>query len=167
MSPTEIAITISILSITIAAVSLGWNIYRDVILKPRVKISVHQITLAQEGNPRRPKYVRIRATNFGPGVTTLSMVEMKNSSWWKRILRQEEFAEVIYDYTNPLSGKLPQKLGVGEQLNLLFPYDKDCLLQNGWSHVGIMEYFGKVHWARCDEVTKANEKWRMDFGKET
>ena len=164
MTIAEIAIIISLFSITIAAASLGWNIYRDVILKPRVKISVQQITLAQEGNPHRPKYVSIRATNFGPGVTTLGMVEMKNSSWWKKIFRQEAFAEVIYDYKNPLSGKLPHKLEVGEQLNLLFPYDKDCLLREGWSHIGIMDNFSKLHWAPCDEVAKANERWKKDFG---
>jgi hypothetical protein len=115
MTIAEIAITISLFSITIAAASLGWNIYREVILKPRIKISVQQITLAQEGNPHSPNYVSIRATNFGPGVTTLSMTLLKHSSWWKKLFRKEKFAALIYDYTNPLSDSLPKKIEVGEQ----------------------------------------------------
>ncbi len=34
-----VAIFISVFSILIAAFSLGWNIYRDVILKPKVKVA--------------------------------------------------------------------------------------------------------------------------------
>ena len=166
MSIEQLAIIISLFSIVLAALSLGWNIYRDIILKPRVKVAVAApITLVQEGNPHSPKYLSIRATNFGPGVTTLSMVYMKKSSWWKRIFKKEDIAVVIHDYNNPLSGQLPHKLEAGEQLCLLFQYDKDCFLREGGSHIGIMDYYSKVHWAPCNEVAKANEQWKGDFSK--
>lgn len=35
-----IAVAISILSLVVAAFSVGWNVYRDVILKARLKVSV-------------------------------------------------------------------------------------------------------------------------------
>lgn len=95
------------------------------------------------------------------------MIQMKNSSWWKKVLRKEEFAVVIHDYENPLSEQLPRKLEVGEKIDLLLPYNGECLLHKGWSHVGISDYFGRTHWARRKDVTEANKKWQKDFAKDT
>ena len=77
MTMSEIAIGISIISVLIAGLSLGWNIYRDVILKANVKISFAIMTLVQVGISARPEYVNITATNFGPGPVNLSMIEIK------------------------------------------------------------------------------------------
>jgi len=161
----EIAIIVSIISVLIAGLSLGWNIYRDIIIKPKVKIKLSISTILQQGTRSRPEYVSIEATNFGPGVIKLSMIEMKNSDWQRRLLRKEEYAVVIEDYTNPISAKLPNKLDVGDKITLLLPYDQECLLNRGWSHVGIRDYFGCVHWASSKEVKSANQKWQEDFGE--
>jgi len=167
MTTAEIAIIISIFSAIIAAFSLGWNIYRDVVLKARINIGFGVRTLVQQGNPDNPQYVNITATNHGPGVVNLSMIQMKNASIWKWLVRKKEFAVVIHDYTNPLSGQLPHKLEVGEKIDVLLPYDAECLLKNGWSHVGLSDYFGRTHWAKKKDVKIANEKWKSDFANNT
>lgn len=128
MTTAELAIIISILSAVIASLSLGWNIYRDVVLKAKIIIGLSVSTIVQRGNPKRLEYVIIKATNHGPGSVNLSMVQMMDSSWWKWLLRKKKYASVIHDYTNPLSGQLPHKLEVGEKIDILFPYNADCML---------------------------------------
>ncbi len=167
MTTAETALSISIFSVAIAALSLGWNIYRDVILKAKIKIGFGVRTIIQHGNPERPEYVNITATNHGPGAVNLSMVQMKNSSWWRLLLRKEQHAVVIHDYTNPLSGQLPHKLEVGEKFDLLFPYDSECMLKSGWSHIGISDYFGRTHWAKSKQVKEALNQWKEDYSKNT
>jgi hypothetical protein len=133
MTTAEIALIISIFSATIAGLSLGWNIYRDVVLKAKMKIGCGVRTIIQYGNPARTEYVIITATNHGPGSVNLSMVQMKDSSWWRWLFRKEKYAAVIHDFKNPLSGQLPHRLEVGAKIDLLFHYNTDCMLKNGWS----------------------------------
>ena len=167
MTTAELAIVISIFSVAIAGLSLGWNIYRDIVLKAKIKISFGIRTIVQHGVEERPEYVIITATNHGPGSAKLSMVQMKNSSWWRWLFRKEKYAVIIHDYTNPLSGQLPHKLEVGEKIDILFPYNEECMLKNGWSHIGISDYFDRNHWAKSKQVKEAVEKWKKDFGKNT
>jgi len=165
MTTAEIAIIISIISAAIAGLSLGWNIYRDIVLKAKVMIDFGIRVIIQHGNQHKPEFVNICATNHGPGVVNLGMVRMKNSSWWRWLFRREEYGVVIHDYQNPLSGQLPCKLGVGEKLDLLFHYDADCMLKNGWSHIGLSDSFGRTHWAKSKQVRIAIKQWRKDFGR--
>ena len=167
MTTAELAIIISIFSVAIAGLSLGWNIYRDIVLKAKIKMSFGIRTIVQHGIKDRLEYVIITATNHGPGSVKLSMVQMKNSSWWRWLFRKEKYAVIIHDYTNPLSGQLPHKLEVGEKIDILFPYNAECMLKNGWSHIGISDYFDRNHWAKLKQVKEAVEKWEKDFGRNT
>jgi hypothetical protein len=164
MTTAEIAIIISIISATIAGFSLGWNIYRDVVLKAKIKIDFGIKVIIQHGNPSKPEFVNIAATNHGPGSVKLSMVQMKDSSLWRWLFRKEKYAVVMHDYENPLSGQLPCKLEVGETLDLLFHYNVNCMLKNGWSHIGVSDSYGRIHWAKSKQVKKAISQWKIDFG---
>jgi hypothetical protein len=70
-----IALLISIFSVLVAAFSLGWNIYRDIILKAKVDVSFAVVTIIHDTMPERPQFLNIKATNFGPGPVT----ELKGS----------------------------------------------------------------------------------------
>jgi hypothetical protein len=163
MQIAEIAIIISIFSALISGLSLGWNIYRDVILKAKVRVHFGICKVALQGITPSPTYISIAATNHGPGPVKLHMVNMKDTSLLKKIFRNEKFAVVLHDWQNPLSGQLPHKLEVGEDFRLLFPYDTDCMLKNGWSHIGISDSFDRVHWASSRNVKAAQDKWKKDF----
>lgn len=164
MTASEIAIVISVVSVSIAGFSLGWNVYRDVILKAKVKVDIIVGTIIQHGISERPEYIIITATNYGPGPVKLSMVQMKNSSWWRKLLRKENYAVVLQDYENPMSGQLPHKLEVGERIDLLFHYNASCILKEGWSHIGISDYFGRTHWAASKKVKAATCSRNKDSG---
>jgi hypothetical protein len=160
----NIAIIVSIASAIVASISLGWNIYRDIILKARLKVSIAVVNVLKHGEDISPPYLNLTVTNFGPGVVTVSTVQLRAWSLWRRLTRRTKFAIVMHDYTNPLSAKLPTKLEVGDKLDLLFPYDEDCFLKDkDFTHVGVYDFFGRVHWAPPDQLRKICDKWSKDF----
>lgn len=163
MTAGEIAISISICSVFLSAISLGWNIYRDVILKAKVKATIGICQIVQQGLSPSPTVISTRATNHGPGPVQLEIVNIKDTSLLKKIFKKEKFGVVLHDWQNPLSGRLPHKLEVGESISMHFPYDEDCMLKKGWSHIGISDSFDRVHWANSKLVKFANRKWKEDF----
>jgi hypothetical protein len=64
MTPESMSLYISIFSITTLA--LGWNIYRDAILKPRVKMRVSVSRIASSGIPDWVTKIVVSLSNFGP-----------------------------------------------------------------------------------------------------
>lgn len=158
-----VAITLSVVSLLIAATSLGWNIYRDVVLKPRVKVSVSKAAVGSEGCGLRD-YLTISAVNFGPGKVQLNIIRFLHRS---RMLKQQRHGVLIHDYENPLSSKLPATLEVGEQVTYLFPWNSENLCSRTPSHIGIRDSFDRTHWAPSNEVKKVIEEWQQAFGEES
>src|SRR5450756_1986834 len=68
------AILISLFSIVIAGVALGWNVYRDVILKPKLRVRFSVANVVTPGVGRDGTFLNITGTNFGPGELVVSMV---------------------------------------------------------------------------------------------
>jgi len=163
MTPESMSLYISIFSIAIATLALGWNIYRDVILKPRVKMRVSVSRIVSSGIPDQVTKIDVSATNFGPGKVRCNMVDLRNAPLWRRILRRAKYAVVIEDYENPMSGHLPAKLDVGETIDLLFPYNQECFLSRNFTHVGVRDSFGRSHWTSRKDFSKAQAIYDKDF----
>ena len=163
MNKEELAIIISVLSLGVAALALGWNIYRDVILKPRLRVTVKKSSIAQEGRPNSTHFM-ISAVNFGPGVIRLNIIRFMHSSLFKKIFKKWKHGVLIHDYTNPLSGQLPSTLDIGEKIDLVFPWDAECLCGRSPTHIGIADSFGRTHWAPKKEVKKVIKQWKEEFG---
>lgn len=164
----DTALFISVLSFVTASLSLGWNIYRDIVLKPRVRVTAIIGPIMTAGVEEvGPTYIGITAVNHGPGNTTLSLITLKKTCLFKWLTRKQEFAVLLHDYENPASGKLPHTLGVGEQIFLPFPYDSKCFLKENMSHVGISDTFGRTHWMKTSQVKEMNARWRKEFKAST
>lgn len=159
----SVAITLSVVSLLIAATSLGWNIYRDVVLKPRVKVSVSKAAVGSEGRGLKD-HLMISAVNFGPGKVQLNIIRFLHRS---RMLKKQRHGVLIHDYENPLSSKLPATLEVGEEATYLFPWNSENLCSRTPSHVGIRDSFSRTHWAPSKEVKKVNDEWQQAFGDES
>jgi hypothetical protein len=87
MSAAVVALTISLASLLIAATSLGWNIYRDIILKPKLRVAVRVAKIIQRTQDGNLDRVIVTVTNFGPGKTRAEMLILR-PTFWKRLLRQ-------------------------------------------------------------------------------
>lgn len=153
------------MAVCLAAVALGWNIYRDVILKAKVKVSFNIVGIYHETLPQIPQYINISVTNFGPGRIKIMSIHAMNAPWRKRLLQTKQYGVIISDNANPLSGKLPSWIDEGDKLDLLLPYDKDSFLQEDHTHVGVYDYYERSHWAPKEDVLKAQQQWKKDFKK--
>lgn len=159
MTRDSLAIIISSTSILIAALALGWNIYRDIVLKAKVKV---KFMLGFITNPAMKPLDRLilTATNFGPGKIRLTGLLLKESSLLSRITRKPKYALLIHNYTDPLSGQLPCDLEVGDGRDFLFEVKADCFLAGAWTHIGIRDSFGRIHWAPKNHIEEARESFK-------
>lgn len=133
-------------------------------MKPRLRVSVMMGFITSEA-VKPVSHFMISAVNFGPGVIRPNIIWYKKTTFLKSVFRKFEHGVVIHDYNNPLSGKLPTVLEVGEKVVFLFPWnDKSPPICVNPSHIGIKDSFGRIHWAPRKEVKKVNKKWHEEFG---
>jgi hypothetical protein len=159
MSSGQIALLISFGSLLVAAISLGWNVYRDVIRKPKlvIKLMVGAIIFSKDKHADR---VVVTITNFGPGKSIAKMLQLRKTSWWRRLFRQQRFATLVHDYVDGLSGKLPAPLEVGDSVDLTFRFNSDLFLLRDFTHIGISDPFGCVYWCKRSNYRRARKQYK-------
>jgi hypothetical protein len=158
-----IALCISLLALIASGFTLGWNIYRDVVMKPKLLVDFGIKNIIDRSEVSKHPLLIISATNYGPGQVTCEMATIKKSSLFRILLRRVQHFAVIQDYTNPLCFKLPNRMNMAEKINLVFPYDRDCFLEARPTHVGVTDSFGRVHWAPRKQVREALAQYEEEF----
>ena len=158
-----VTIVISVASLFVASSALGWNIYRDVIQRPRFRVSVSIRSIYQaEREPEGP-YIFVEALNLGPLPNRLGMV-FARKSWWQRwIKRDRRYAFIYPDFAHMATTPAGTRIEVGDQGTFVFPYDKDCFLQTEFVNVGVADGYGRTHWAKRAQVRMAREQFQKDF----
>jgi hypothetical protein len=104
--------------------------------------------------------VIVTITNFGPGKTTAQMLQLRKSSWWRRLFRQQRFAALLHDYEDGMSGRLPARLKVGDKVTLTFRFGSDLFLLQEFTHIGISDPFGRVYWSKRSNYREAQRNYR-------
>jgi hypothetical protein len=160
MSLALIALPISGLSVAVASLSLGWNIYRDVLAKPRVNVRMG-IRLVVEYSESADSYVAwVRCVNIGPGKVTLELIVVR-----KRILAgwgngYGRFGIIKFVASAITGGStLPLTLDVGECADLLLPLNRDTFWGSNYSMLGIRDFHGCIHWAPSRDTRGARRQW--------
>ena len=160
-----IPIFISIFSLLIAALALGWNIYRDVVLKARLKLDLGFKDIIGNDVPTPNRVISLRATNFGPGLITLSAIVTKNAPLWWKAFNKVEHGFVVYKNKHfDFSGDLPCKLDIGGQTGFMFRPDAK-LMTKKFTHIGIRDSFDRVHWASKKSVKQAFKFLKQEMQK--
>lgn len=164
-----VAALISLISVLLAGLSIGWNIYRDVLLKPKLRVDISISSLIGPdlpADPRETEHIAVSAVNHGPGGAIICQgLHMKDASLWRRIRRKTKHYWVIHDWKNPLSDQFPKVLQVGERINLMLPFEEKCLLKSEPTHIGIGDSFGRTHWVPRRQVKEVNANYRERFRK--
>ena len=154
------------IAVALAAVSLGWKIYKEQIGNySRVKVTgmiAHIVTNGQEMDPESPPgQIVISAVNHGPRDTTLSIfsLRIKKTSFFGK----QEYATVFCDHTNPLSARLPCELRVGKQAQFIFPFNSKSFLKLDLSSIGISDLYRKTHRMKTRNVKELRSRWCKEF----
>lgn len=157
-----LAILISFFSLGVASVALGWNIYRDVLLRPRARVS-YKFGRSHTEQGRTGEFVFLSIVNLGPGQIRLTSIEAQRRPWWDVAGRWRKRYAVIYDYRNPLSARLPLTLDVAESADYPLPWSADGVAAMAITHIGFKDTFGRVHFAPRKDVRAVKEKWIESF----
>ncbi|MBN2181647.1 MAG: hypothetical protein JW715_07015 [Sedimentisphaerales bacterium] len=154
-----ISIIISLSSLIIAALALGWNIYRDVIMKGRVKIRFGWRVII-DGQKSIPDTIMLSGVNHGPGKVVLSMIIWKRTSLLRWLHRKAEQGFIkLTDKPSEYSDMLPKELDIGDEINLIFPSNAGFAKED-FTHIGLRDQFYRVHWARRKDVKIFNDRKR-------
>jgi hypothetical protein len=157
---------ISALSLVLASLALGWNIYRDVVLKARVVVRFTIVSIMAGGPTelrRTAEFLNIKVVNHGPGSVTIHGSAGQMSPWWRRLFRRRKHFVILNDHTNPLNPKLPAKLEVGDSLNLFLPHDANSFLGSSATHIGVTDSFSREHYSPRKDITRARRSFRETF----
>jgi hypothetical protein len=158
----HVAIVISIVALVVACASLGWNIYKELSLKPRVrtslKIGVGGGDIARGRESVKKIVVSVR--NIGPGEVNLTGMTLKptkeqnnaDSSWLPAL-------------TPPEAGgaSFPATLKAGQSTIFIFRYNKDSFLKERHVGFGLGDGYGRTHWVPTKDLRRAEEEHRNDY----
>ena len=166
MASDSTAIWISLASASIAALALGWNIYRDVLLKPKMKVVFGKRILVSHGVTNKPT-INLSVTNMGPGRCKIDGIYVRMHSPWLRIRKKVRLAAFLPDYLNPGNPRIPHSVDLGDTVNFFWEYNKDRLGLLEYNQIGVSDSFGRVHWAPKSEYLETVVGLGRDFEKKT
>lgn len=167
MTTSETALLISGISVVIAFSALSWNVYRDILLKPKLKVrfSINLIVDPTQQLEDMLRELIITGTNFGPGAMYVTTIHGKYFTLWSYLWNENQNYFLQPDHNNPLSDSLPKRLEVGESVRIHLPYDEDCFLNSNITHIGLSNSLSKTFWAKRCELIEARNQWKNDFEK--
>jgi hypothetical protein len=159
----DYAIYISFAALIVSAFSLGWNFYRDVILKPRLKVRI-TISEISDGTQTTGPLISLAGVNLGPGPIICNGILALKKTWRRYLGRKPEYHYIVEDYTNPLSNRFPKKLEVGETVHLYLPYNHEAFLNVDPTKVAIRDTFSKLHYASRKSLKETKKNFFKEFG---
>lgn len=151
---TELPLLISFGALVISVFSLGWNVYRDVIRKPKLRVSFGIKRIATDGKLSE-ELISLSGTNCGPGEVGCTGVVIAKDSISRRLKRQWTRGFVVPDFSHPMCHKLPRRIDMAEEVHLVFPLSTECVLSYRPSRIGISDSFGRTHWASKADTREA------------
>lgn len=156
------ALYVSILAFCVGAFSLGWNIYRDVVLKPRLRSRINVMNPLEDGKLGDPLII-VSGTNHGPGIITCTGIVFQFGSFWERLVRRPSTGIVNLTNGKNVGDDLPRKLDRSEEVTVVLPLTKDCLLSKRPFRVGFYDSFAKNHWVDKLSLKRAVERYDETF----
>lgn len=153
----HIAILISSFALAVSFASLAWNVYKELGLRPRVKVSLMVASTVIGPAIPHENRILIRAVNYGPGEVNITSIPLK-SLWRHRKGGGYKWASVM-----PEPGQLPVNLGVGKEAFLMLAYNPDCFLSVKHARAGLGDSFGRNHWVSRKQLRRAEDTYENDF----
>jgi hypothetical protein len=156
----NLTICISVLALALSFFSLGWNIYRDIILKPRLRV---RFSVSQFLFPDRsvtPHFLKLSVVNLGPGHARVVAARARTRPFFLDWFNKELLSTAIHNYKDPFCAKLPAKIAVAETIDITFPIAENCLLDTPHlRRIGVEDSFGRVHWAPRKDLERSKREY--------
>jgi len=140
----DLSLAISFVALLVSIFVTGWTVYRDVIQKPRFRVTASVKSIVQpRHDPIGPDFW-VQALNMGPLPNRVGVV-FARPSWFNRRFRKAHSAFITHDYDHLGSTAKGQRVEVGDTVSFVFPLNGDFLFEN-YAQMGVTDGYGRVHW---------------------
>jgi hypothetical protein len=129
----NLTISVSMLAFAVSLFSLGWNVHRDVIFKPRLRI---RFSIAHLASGDELVIFHLTVVNLGPGTAVVEAMAVKT-----------QLATLIWSDGSHVVG-VPKELKAGQR-TVLVVHPRESLLEQQTKalRIGVQDAFGRIHWA--------------------
>ncbi|TIM26036.1 MAG: hypothetical protein E5Y63_31555 [Mesorhizobium sp.] len=141
----DLSLVISVLALLISIFVTGWTVYRDVIQKPRFRVTTSVKHVYQQHQALIGPDFWVEALNMGPSPNRVGLV-FARPSWFNRKFRKAKSAFIAHDHTHLGSTAKGQRVEVGDTVGFVFPLRGEFLSGN-FAQMGVADGFGRIHWA--------------------
>ena len=162
MNQATIALILSSLSIGIALTSLFWNIYKELLLRPRSFVVCGVSNIYHGGKTLGP-FIDLRLTNRGPGKLVITNIVFFEGGFFRKLVGLQKMATINYDYENPYNSKLPEEVEQYHSYVQYLNYEKDCFLEQKVTRFGFIDPMNRYHWAKRRYLRKLRCRFEKDF----
>jgi len=160
---------IAIIALIISGIALGWNIYRDVIQKPKFEIiTAIYNTIDGLGKTSKEQHISLRALNHGPGknrVVTVALAS-RTSFHFVRRKKYKKMAVMPWATHHPMcneAARTSRLVEPGEEVVFAFPFDKECCLSEDYQILGICDVFGRYSWCSKKDLNEMKSRYKKTF----
>ena len=105
-----LAVVLSSASIAIALISLLWNIYKELLLRPR-SMSSCGLSLVYADGKYSDRFIDLQLTNKGPGKLILTNIVCFEGGVLKKVIGKQQMATINYDWENAYNPRMPVEVG--------------------------------------------------------
>ena len=150
-------LSISVGSLAMSCLALGWNIYREILLRPRLRVRMSLGCLAHmKGSPSPmlftneqdlagpdeatvgQQFIVISVVNLGPGSVEVHSIPAIGQ-------RKGNFS-LVPDMKDLTFSRLPAKLTHGETANFKVAPTEATFLLDSVRRLGLRDQYGRMHW---------------------
>lgn len=157
--PDSVILILAITALVISAFTLGWTIYRDVVQKPRFRTSIAVKAIYPRGHPPDGPHIFVEAINLGPIPNYLRTVSA-SPNWWARRIKRVPIVHIKDDLAHWATTAPNARLDVGDRGTIVLRFTPDCFLKDDFVKVGVLDGFGRTHWAPRSELKNAQKEYR-------
>jgi hypothetical protein len=158
----QYALGVSFVSVSVAFLALGWNVYRDVLLRARTKVTAY-VSYVVSGEITTGPFITVRLTNLGPGRVVLTNLVVRRVGLWARLSKAQANATINYDHTNHFNVAFPLTVGEQDYTSQLLNFERECFLKFNWNRFGFMDSLNRYHYVRKKDLRELKRKYREDF----
>jgi hypothetical protein len=148
-----IAIVISLLSLIISGIALGWNIYRDLILKPRFRVRLGILRWSYSTKRVYGPDLELTVVNFGPGLMVVRAAVIRTQSTFWSWFKNEDSIESVE------AENLGAELEKGHKISIEVPNFNECILDKKPLRIGVRDTFGRIRWAPGKDLKKIQREY--------
>jgi hypothetical protein len=171
----NIAIWISLFSLIVATIALGWNIYKE-FMKPKLKVNFFFGFNIRENGTTTPIRLILSTTNFGPGKIIVRDYAILKARWafFKKLFKKDYYEPLqLTSRTDEIKKLLhlgsifPEsqgRLDRGEQEYYYVDYDKNkFLMRKEFIKIGLVDSFDRIHWAPRRDYKRVKKEYEKTF----